>query len=182
MTNINTENTAILIIDIQEKLLNAAFNKEIVSKNAGIITQAAKILNITTFITEQYPKGLGETIEIIKENKTEKTFFYEKTAFNALYNQDLCNKLKNLKIKNIIIAGIETHICVYQTIIALLQDGYSVTVIKDCCGSRKENEYISALDILSKNGAQIKTTEMFLFELLKTSKHPNFKEIQALIK
>ena len=172
------ENSLLLIIDLQEKLLNAVFNKELVLKNSKILIQAAKVLNLPKIVTEQYPQGLGESIEGVKE----KAITFEKVAFNALQDEKLLNKLKECGKKQIIIWGIETHICVYQTALALLNNGYNVTVVSDACGSRSEYEYNSALSCLLSYGAKIKTTEMILFELLKTAKHPNFKEIQALIK
>ena len=177
-----TANTAILIIDIQEKLLNAIFNKELVSKKSEILAKSAQILELPVIITEQYPQGLGQTFETIKASLPKNTVYYEKTAFNALTDENLCKNLQDLQIKNIVVLGIETHICVYQTVMSLLEKGYNVTVLKDCCGSRCENEYQSALEVMLNNGAQIKTTEMVLFELLKTAKHPKFKEIQTLIK
>ncbi len=182
MTILNTDDTAILIIDIQEKLLNAIFNKDIVAKKSEILVKAANILSIPTFVTEQYPQGLGSTVDSIKFNLSVDTKFYEKTTFNALTDDTLKNDIKNTNAKNIFIAGIETHICVHQTVNALINTGYRVTVLKDCCGSRSEFEYNSALETMKDYGAKIKTTEMVLFELLKTAKHPNFKEIQALVK
>lgn len=182
MTDLTENNTLILIIDIQEKLLNATFNKDKLAKKAEIISKVANILNIPTIVTEQYPQGLGETVKAVKINLPTCTSYYEKKAFNALEDINIKKQLEDSKIQNIIIFGIETHICVYQTIVNLLELGYNTTLICDCCGSRKEEEYFRALDIISKKGADIKTAEMFIFELLKTAKHPNFKEIQALIK
>ena len=92
-------------------------------------------------------------------------------------------KVKNLPLKEEpIIMGIETHICVYQTATDLLDKGFNVTIVKDACGSRTETEYTNALECLKSQGANIKTTEMIIFELIKSAKHPNFKEIQTLIK
>ena len=182
MSILNTENTALIIVDIQQKLLNAVFNKETVEKNSKILAKAFNILEVPVFVTEQYPQGLGPTIEEVKTNLSSRTVFYEKVAFNALCNDNLYNDLLKNDIKNIIICGIETHICVHQTVEALIQKGFNVTVIKDCCGSRNEQEYLSALNVMTHSGAYIKTTEMVLFEILKTAKHPSFKEIQALIK
>ena len=90
--------------------------------------------------------------------------------------------LSKMGKQQILVFGIETHICVHQTVCALLKNDFDVTVIKDACGSRAESEYIAALECMKSNGAHIKTTEMVLFELIKTAKHPNFKEIQGLIK
>ena len=175
---INQENSLILIIDIQEKLANAIYNKDLVTKNADIITKAANILDLPIFVTEQYPQGLGETIKDFKLNA--KT--YIKTAFNALEDDKLLNDLKSTGKKQVIVLGIETHICVHQTVAALINNGFEVTVVADACGSRSEFEYEYGLKNMNQNGAKIKTTEMILFELLKGAKHPNFKEIQHLIK
>jgi nicotinamidase-related amidase len=175
---LNQNDCVLLIIDIQEKLLNAVFNKDILEKKSSTMTKACSILNIPVIVTEQYPKGLGETFGELKKGGQA----FEKITFSALENKEVWNALKNTKRKNIMIMGIETHICVHQTVNALIQAGFSVTVVKDACGSRLEEEYLSALEVMKNSGAEIKTTEMIIFELLKTAKHENFKEIQALIK
>lgn len=179
---LNRNNCLFLIIDIQEKLLNAVFNKEIVSKKSEILTKAFNILEIPTIITEQYPKGLGNTVESINLNLNNPKNYFEKCSFNALAEENILNEICKHEKKQIIVIGIETHICVYQTVIDLINKGFEVTVIKDACGSREECEYLSALDIMKEMGAKIKTSEMVIFELLKSSKHPRFKEIQSLIK
>ena len=175
---LNEEQCLLLVIDVQEKLLKAVFNKEIVEKKSRIIVKAAEALEIPIFVTEQYPQGLGESIEGIKDSAQ----VFIKTSFNAMYQQELSQALKVTNKKQVIILGIETHICVHQTVAALLQEGFDVTVLRDGCGSRSELEYQSALAFMKQNGAKIKTTEMVLFELLKTAKHPKFKELQSLIK
>ncbi|MBR2431180.1 isochorismatase family protein [bacterium] len=181
MNILNQDNTLFLVIDIQEKLINATFNKEIILRNSHILAKVATILNIPTIITEQYPKGLGRTISEIKTSLINHAT-YEKVDFNAFADLFIKESVKSQNKINIVLFGIETHICVYQTAKALLEDGYNVIIIKDSCGSRSEFEYNNGLDNLRCVGADIKTTEMVIFELLKTAKHPNFKEIQALIK
>ena len=94
----------------------------------------------------------------------------------------LKNRLQVLNRKQIILCGIETHICICQTAEALINAGYEVSVLSDICSSRSEKEHIAGLELMKQNGAYIKTTEIVLFELLKSAKHPNFKEIQSLIK
>lgn len=178
---LDIDNTLILIVDIQEKLLNAVFNKEIVEKKSEIVAKASSILEIPVVVSEQYPKGLGETVSEIKNNLVNASFF-EKTTFNALEVSELCNEIKNSGKKQVVVVGIETHICVHQTVDALIKSGFDVVVLKDVCGSREEVEYVSALEHMKDAGAKIKTTEMFLFELLKSAKHPKFKDIQSLIK
>lgn len=175
---LNQEDSLILIVDIQEKLINATFNKDIIKEKAKILAKAANILNIPIIITEQYPQGLGSTLDFIKDLGK----VYTKIDFNALTDNNLLNEIKNFHKKQIIVMGIETHICVHQTVNSLLEKGYETTIVSDACGSRTQIEYLSGLECMRQNGAKIKTTEMILFELLKSAKHPNFKEIQTLIK
>lgn len=181
MAILNVEDSLLLIIDIQDRLLNAVFNAGQVEKNAKIISKAASTLEIPVIITEQYPKGLGETIPAVKENISNAKFF-EKAAFNALFDMDLVSLLKNSGRKQIILCGIETHICVHQTASSLIENGYEVHIAKDICGSRTLDEYITAIKYMRNYGVHIKSTEMILFELLKSARNPKFKEIQNLIK
>ena len=182
MTILNIEDSVVMIIDVQEKLLNAVFNKAFLEKKATIIANTAKILGIPVIVTEQYPKGLGATVESLKEALPENTQYFEKTAFSALENNDVLEALKNSGKKQVIIFGIETHICVSQTTNALIQEGFEVSVIRDACGSRSELEYLAGLERMKDNGAHVLTTEIALFEWLKGAKHPKFKEVQMLIK
>lgn len=182
INEINEKNSLFLIIDIQEKLINATEEKikEQTEKNSVILAKASNILKIKTIITEQYPKGLGKTIKEIKENVSTNTIFFEKYSFDATLTDGLIEKLKEKE--NIFIFGIETHICVFQTVISLLNKNFNVFVIKDACASRKKDQFQTSINLMKQEGAKIITTEMVLFEFLKSSKHPNFKEIQALIK
>ena len=182
MTILNIEDSIVMIIDVQEKLLNAVFNKASLEKKATTLANTAKILGIPVIVTEQYPKGLGATVETLKEVLPENTQYFEKTAFSALENNDVLEALKNSGKKQVVIFGIETHICVSQTTNALIQEGFEVSVIRDACGSRSELEYSAGLGRMKDNGAHVLTTEIALFEWLKGAKHPNFKEVQTLIK
>ncbi len=177
--DINTENSAFLFIDVQEKL-TAMLRKDKAAKKAEILAKTAKILNIKTVLTEQYPQGLGSTIPSVKYCLPDSAKTFEKTSFNALETDGVKEALGN--VKNVFIFGIETHICVLQTALALLQNGYNVFVIKDACASRETDEFKAGINLMEKEGAKIMTTEIVLFELLKTAKHPNFKEVQLLIK
>ena len=177
MAQLNIEDSLVLIIDIQDRLLNAVFNKELVQKKSAIIARAAGILNIPVIVTEQYP-----TVETLRSSLDKETLYFEKTAFSALVDLQILDAIKKNNCKQIVIFGIETHICVNQTAEALIRAGFEVNVISDACGSRAESEYQAGLNRMKDNGAHVLTTEIALFEWLKTSKHPNFKEIQALIK
>lgn len=182
MTILNIEDSIVMIIDVQEKLLNAVFNKTSLEKKAVTIANTAKILGIPVIVTEQYPKGLGATVETLKEVLPENAQYFEKTAFSALENNDVLEALKNSGKKQVVIFGIETHICVSQTTNALIEEGFEVSVIRDACGSRSELEYLAGLERMKDNGAHVLTTEIALFEWLKGAKHPKFKEVQMLIK
>ena len=176
----DVNNTTIVCIDVQDKLVNMLQNGEEIKNNAVKIMKAANILNMDTIITEQYPKGLGATVSEIMSIKDFLTV--EKTSFSAYKTDEFRNEFDKLKNKNIIIFGIETHICVLQSVIDFLENGYKVYILKDCSASRCNENHQTALDLAKQKGASVITLEIALFELLKTSKHVNFKEIQALIK
>jgi len=182
MTTLNENDCLILIIDIQDKLLNSVYNKETLKNKSIIIAKAASMLNIPVIVTEQYPKGLGSTINELKNALSNYTDYYEKTSFSALDNSEIMSSIKKVNKKQIIIFGIETHICVSQTAIALADKGYDVTLIKDASGSRAESEHNSGIDRMKEFGIHIITTEIALFEWLKSAKHEKFKDVQALIK
>ena len=111
-----------------------------------------------------------------------KTHRFEKTSFNALEADGVLEKIKAFNKKQIVICGIETHICVHQTAAALLREGYEVYVIKDACASRSKYEFKQGIELMASNGVKVSCVEIVLFEWLKTAKNPCFKEIQALIK
>ena len=177
MNTIKTEEALFLIIDVQEKLVSM-LDDENVKIDSIKLAKTASILDIPTVITEQYPKGLGSTIQEIKE-VLPNAEYVEKNTFSA-FKEDEVKKL--LSQTQIIIFGIETHICVLQTAMDLLNEGYEVFLVQNACGSRTEKNKEAALRRLIHAGVQIVTTEMVIFELLESSKHPNFKEIQSLIK
>lgn len=179
MINIETTNSVFLFIDIQEKLVNMLLKNKC-AKKAEILARLAKILGIKSIVTEQYPQGLGSTIAQVKYSLPDSAKFFEKTDFNALSTSGILESIG--ETKNVFIFGIETHICVFQTALSLLEKGYNVFVVKDACASRETDEFKAGINLMEKEGAKILTTEMVVFEMLKSSKHPNFKEIQALIK
>ena len=182
MTILDENNSLVLIIDFQEKLLNAIYNKKQTEKKALIMVKTANILGIPIIVTEQYPKGLGETIQEIKDAIGQNTEYYEKTSFSALDNSKIADAIYKSNKKQIVLFGIETHICVSQTVNALMNEGYDVTVISDASSSRTEAEHLAGLERIKENGAHIITTEIAVFEWLKNAKHTKFKEVQNLIK
>ena len=181
MNTLNQNDCLLLLIDVQEKLV-AMLEKNTVVKQSNILLKTANILGIPTIITEQYPKGLGKTVDYLAEHINDSTEVFEKTAFSVLKDEGFAEKLKAYGKKQIIIGGIEAHICVHQTVADLIEAGYEVYVVKAACASRKKDNFKNAIRLMRQNGAKIADTEIVLFELLKTSKHPNFKDVQALIK
>ena len=175
---LNQDSCAFLIIDIQEKLLRSVYNADEVLKNSVILAKAGRELGLRTLVTEQYPKGLGTTVEALRAEIDGQ--FFEKTAFSALECKELYEALDG--VKDVILFGIETHICVYQTACALLEKGFDVTVAVNACSTRDEFEHLQAVENFRQMGVSAKTVEMILFELLKSSKHPSFKTVQGLIK
>ncbi len=177
----NKDNCVILMIDMQEKLVNATNAIDEV-KNAFKILKTANLMDIPIVVTEQYPKGLGETVSELKDVFNENTYVYEKTDFSALNNEDLIKKLETFGKKQVILFGIEAHICVFQTSKALIEKGYEVFLIKDASKSRKNYEFETGINLMQQYGVKISCCEILLFDLLKSSKNPNFKEVQGLIK
>lgn len=174
---LEANNSLVLMIDVQERLVGALEKNVIVEKSQKII-DGANILGIPVLATEQYPKGLGHTVVTLADN----TEVVEKTYFNALLEDGMLDKIKSYGKKQIILLGIETHICVYQTACALIEAGFEVYIIKDACASRNKYEFKQGIEAMRDNGAKISCAEMTLFEWLKGAKNPKFKEVQALIK
>ncbi len=182
MINMLDKNESLLlIIDLQEKLVKA-LNKDIVVNRTSTLTKAARIFNIPIVATQQYSKGLGSIVEPIKQNFDLNTQIIEKSSFSAVKEPGFMEVIKSFNKKQIVIGGIETHICVYQTVSDLINEGFDVYVVKDACASRNKYEFKIGIDLMQASSAKISCVETVLFEWLKTAKSPHFKEIQALIK
>ena len=175
------DKSLLLVIDIQGKLAELMTDREKTYQNAEILIKGAKILNIPILLTEQYPKGLGHTIEPLATLLQDITPI-DKTAFSCCGDATFMKALESSHRKQIIICGIETHICVYQTSIELLEKNYAIEVIADAVSSRTiENKHIG-LDKIKSAGGNISCTETILFELLKKAEGAEFKEISRLVK
>ncbi len=179
---LKADESLLLIIDIQEKLVRACTHPESIVKKASVLGEAARILSIPVIVTEQYPQGLGATVEPLKQALGNNAHYIEKTNFSALREDGFKEKLASFGKRQIIIGGIETHICVYQTCAELLEAGYEVYAVKEVTSSRNEYEYNTGLELMKSDGAKLTCVEAVLFEWLGGSKHPNFKEVQKLIK
>ena len=182
MSLVNINDSILLVIDIQTKLLHAVYNPSQVLKKSTIMAKTASILKIPAIVTEQYPVGLGSTVDELIQAFSYDTRYFEKNTFSALDNAEIAELLRVARKKQVILFGIETHICVSQTAISLTELGYDVFVVSDASSSRQEVEHMAGLERMKEHGVHIITTEIALFEWLRSSKHPNFKEIQNLIK
>lgn len=176
------EDTCLLIIDVQERLFPHIYDNDFLEKNINILIQGVKNLDIPILFTEQYKKGLGETIKSIKDNFVWEFQPIEKMAFSCVDELNFIKQLGTLNKKNVIIAGIETHVCVLQTAIDLKALSYNVMVIKDCVSSRKISDKSTAINRLKQEGVLIGSYESILLELCRESGTDTFKSISKLIK
>jgi nicotinamidase-related amidase len=175
------EKTALLLIDIQEKILAVMNGQEQVIKNSLNLIRGFKALNIPIFYTEQYPKGLGPTASpLLKE--LEGLSVIQKMTFSCSGVPNFFARLLDNNVSQVVIAGIESHICVQQTALDLLANGFQVDIAADATSSRKETDYKIALERMRTHGAEITTTEAILFELVAISDTDEFKEISRIIK
>jgi nicotinamidase-related amidase len=175
------ENSVLLIIDVQGRLAQMMHKRNSLFKHIKIMIQAAQILNIPILWVEQYPQGLGKTVkeigDLLKNQKA-----HNKTTFSSCGDSAFYKNLYALDRKQLIVTGIETHVCVYQTVIDLLQANFTVAVNQDAVSSRKKSNKLLGLERLVQAGAIKTSTEMLLFEIMKTSEHPEFKKISSLLK
>ena len=170
-----------LIIDIQERLYPHIYEHEAIAAQTAKLIEAFTILALPTLVTEQYTKGLGPTIPAIA-NALGKYQALEKMAFSCCDDKNFDAALATHNRRNVIIAGIETHVCVLQTSLDLIAKGYQPVIVADCVSSRKENDKIWALERLKQEGAIITTFESIVFELTRYSGTDEFKRISKLVK
>lgn len=177
------EETMALVIDFQERLVPAMKNNNGLIHNTEILLKGLKALNIPMIVSQQYTKGIGMTVPSVINAMGEKEFiYYDKLSFSCAEDEAILHAIREMGRKNIIICGIEAHICVLQTVIDLIAKGFQVIVVEDCTGSRKENDQLFAIRRAEAEGAIITTYESVLFELTRKAKTDVFKEISNLIK
>lgn len=177
---LNREDTALLVIDIQERLAPVMEYKDQVIRNNAILIVAAREMGFPVLATEQYPKGLGRTVVELQDLIPEESIFV-KNSFTG-YTDEVKTALAELDKKQILITGMETHVCVFQTVRALINDDYQVFVVGDAVASRTKANFLNGLDLMQAMGAVITNTETVVFDLLKVSGTPEFKVMSKLIK
>ncbi len=178
---LSRDSTALLLIDVQEKILNVMLNKERLIDNCIKLIKGFKILNVPIFYTEQYPKGLGPTSNLLLK-ELEGLSAIQKTSFSCLCAGNLFQRLKDNNVTQVVVSGIESHVCVQQTVLDLLANDFQIDVCADAVSSRKENDLNTALERMRNHNAEITTVESVLFELLKESGTEEFKKISSIIK
>ncbi len=178
---ITRDNTILHIIDVQERIFGVMNNKEFLLQNMVKMLQGCQVLNVPVLWMEQYPKGLGPTVgqlaELLADQKP-----MEKMCFSSCLQSDFLPELNKQGRSNVLVMGIEAHVCVYQTVCGLLDHGYQVEVIADATSSRTRENYEFALRIIEAKGAKLTTVEMALFELLREAGSDEFKQISKLVK
>lgn len=180
----HAKHSQLLIIDIQERLASAIPEKvlENVIKNNNILLQAANELDIPVIHSEQYPKGLGNTVPQITENIPDTSPCITKTSFSCSSAEGFSDLIAKQARQQIIITGIESHVCVLQSALQLRSQGYVVHVVEDAMCSRKKLNHKNALARLRQNDIVINNVESVLFEWLRDATHPKFKTLSKLIK
>ncbi len=180
---LEAEQCALVVIDIQEKLLPPIFQKEQLVHNAQLLIRAAGILKVPTLVSTQYAKGLGVTVPEVA-SLVPGTEAIDKTLFSCFGSDVFCSVLKRLPgaRNTLLLCGMESHICVTQTALAALRDGYLVHIASDAVSSRTEWNWKIGLDRMRAAGAVISSTEMMIYELMRSSSSAAFKELLPHLK
>lgn len=175
------ESTAGLVIDIQERLYPHIHEHEAIARNTGILVEGLKVLGIPVLVTQQYTKGLGPTIPELLD-LIEGFPLIEKTAFSCCDEPGFINALADTHKQFLLIAGIESHVCVLQTVIDLLDRGYQPVLLEDCVSSRKPTDKNTSVHRMRKEGAIVTSYESILFELCRYAGTDEFRSISKLVK
>ena len=171
--------SVLCVIDVQEKIIPTIPTGQHVITECCRLVEAADLFDIPILFTEQYPKGLGQTVEPLSSKiKNQKSL--EKLSFSCCGTPTFLDQISS-DVETLIVCGIETHICVAQTVLDALQTGFRVSIAVDAVGSHRENDHTVALRRLEGSGAVLSTTEAILFELCETAENPVFKRMQQLV-
>ncbi len=176
------EKSVLVIVDMQEAFRSPIPDFAEIAVRTSIMARGCQLLNVPIIVTEQYPKGLGKTAEEIYLSLNDSAEVIEKSAFSACGANEFLDKLKSIGATQIILCGIEAHICVNQTAHDLLNQGFQIHTLVDCISSRSTHDKHTGIEKMKLSGAIPSNVEMALFELMRDSKHEQFKEIQKLVK
>jgi nicotinamidase-related amidase len=179
---VQRDNACLLIVDVQARLLPAMADRDEVVKNAAVLLKAAARLDIPVIASEQYPKGLGPTVPEIARSLPAGATVIEKMSFSCLADETFARRLRELGRTQVVVAGIEAHVCVLQTAEQLIASGHDVFVVADATSSRTPASHDLAMARLARAGCTIVSTEMVVFEWMQVAGTPEFRELSALIK
>ena len=177
----NAEGACLMIVDVQQRLLSAMDAPRAVLSGCGLMMKAAGVLDVPVVVTEQYPEGLGPTVEPLAELAPEEAF-HSKLHFSSARNPAIMGRIETLQPAQIVIGGIEAHVCVLQTAIGLQEAGYQCFVAGDSTSSRTAANHAAGLARLREAGVEIVTSEMVVFEWLEKAGTPEFRELSRLLK
>ncbi len=179
---LNPEKTALVVVDLQEAFRSPINDFAQIVSRTSLIVRGFQILGLPVIVTEQYPKGLGKTAEEIVLSLPPDYEYIEKTAFSSCGASSFVKKLRGTNASQIVLCGLETHVCINQTAHDLLSENYQVHLLHDCVSSRFTHDKEIALRKMQSSGVIPSSVEMVLFELMSDAKHEHFKAIQELIK
>ena len=176
------ESSCLVVVDVQERFRAAQEHFGEMVAGCVKLVRTFRVLDAPVLVTEQYPRGLGHTAPELMEALGAATEIDEKMVFSCCGSSEFSSRLQRAGATQVLVCGIETHVCVNQTVHDLLERGYSVHVAADAVESRHASDREIALQKMARSGAVITTTEMAAFELLGEATHPKFKEVQSLFK
>jgi nicotinamidase-related amidase len=179
---LDREQAVLVVVDVQERLVPAMPKKvyKKLKKSIDMLIKSAVELGVPVVTTEQYPRGLGHTVSEL--DSACKQTVVEKVSFGCCGESVFVDKLKELGRSQVILTGMEAHVCVYQTVLGLLESGYHVHLVSDAICSRNKNDYLAGVDNARSAGAVVTTTEMALFQMLQQAGTPEFKVVSGLVK
>lgn len=172
----------LLIVDVQERLMPVIDGGSVIVFNTRRLAEAARIFGVPTVVSEQYPKGLGPTLDEILQALPEKTPVLPKKTFSVCGDDALHRAITEIEVPKVVLCGVEGHVCVQQTVLDLLALGREVLLVVDAAGSRFPRDYEIALRRMESAGVTLTTTESILFEWCETAGNPSFKAVSALAK
>ena len=175
------ENSCLVVVDVQGKLATLMYNHEILFKNIQILIKSCKIMSIPILWCQQQPKALGSTVLEIANLLTDNQPI-NKTSFSCCGCEEFTGKLNSISRSQILLCGIEAHVCIYQTAVDLMKAGKEVHLITDAVSSRTAENKQLAIERLKTEGVKLSSAEMAIFELMKTADYPQFKQLAMLVK
>ncbi len=179
---LDADKAVLVVIDIQERLVPAMPKKVYarLRETVAMLVEAAKLLGVPVVTTEQYPRGIGHTVPELAEACSDQVI--EKVSFGCCGEPNFQAAMKETGRSQVIVTGMEAHVCVYQTVLGLLEDGYHVHLVRDAICSRNKTDYLAGVENAVQAGAVATTAETVLFQLMKESTHEQFKAISRLVK